>query len=62
MPSFRLTFEDVVLSRTPSKRTKVIEADDIVAARKVADNDAEVAWGYQRVVDVRKVLNAGRLK
>ena len=55
MPKYQITFKDAVPSRTPGRRTKAIEAKDITEARKIADNDAEVAWGYQKVVNVTEV-------
>lgn len=55
MPKFQIILEDVMPSRTPSRITKTIEAIDIADARKQADNDPEVAWGYKRVVSVTEV-------
>lgn len=55
MKKYQIIFEYVVPSRTPSRRTKTIEAKDITEASRAADNDAEVAWGFQKVVSVEEI-------
>ena len=56
MPKYEVTYVSVAPSRTPHRgRIKFVIVDTDQEARKIAETDAEVAWGHAKIESIEEV-------